>query len=165
MACAENGILPPPYGSYRNRWQEWKLTPIFVFKINKIAMQKEYCTLCGFVSGGRNLTIIFAGGNLAIQPDRDYLVQHSVGPLVEGFNRCSGNRMRNDSESIIRHTVGNRHGYAGAYKRFRTDDGCGNTHFFHDNAIEQTARAARASIADTGQNKITCVSQLTGGIV
>lgn len=73
--------------------------------------------------------------------------------------------MGHDNERIIRYAVGHGHGFSGTYKRFCGHHHGGYAQFFHDDAVEQTARTAGASVTNPGQHKITFLGQHLGGII
>ena len=73
--------------------------------------------------------------------------------------------MGDHCKRIVGKTVGHRHGFSGTHEGCRTDNRGWNALFFHDDAIEHTARAARPSIANTGHHQIDLSSQIFSHIL
>ncbi len=58
--------------------------------------------------------------------------------------------------------MGDGHGLRGTDKRLRNNDHGRHTQFFHNDAVEQTARAARPSVSHPDQDKVTFLRQHLG---
>jgi hypothetical protein len=82
------------------------------------------------------------------------LRHHRTGTLIEFSLREVGNRMGHLQEFVVWHTPGLCHGPASCFKYIGDDRSGGNTMFFKQNAVEHTARAARASITNASDDDI-----------
>jgi hypothetical protein len=79
---------------------------------------------------------------------------YGTGTLIELSFREVGNRMRHLQEFVVWHTPGLCHGPTCFFKYIGDDRSRGNTMLFKQNAVEHTARAARASITNTSDDDI-----------
>ena len=79
---------------------------------------------------------------------------YRAGALLQLVLREIGNRMLHAQEFIVRETPGLSHGSAGRVKHIGDNRSRWNAVFFKQNTVEHTARAARASIADPGDDYV-----------
>ncbi len=82
------------------------------------------------------------------------LRHHLTRPAVELIFREIGNRMWHSQIFVIRQAPGHSHGATGGLKHIRNDRSSRNAVFFKNDAVEHTARAARASISDPGNDHV-----------
>jgi len=73
--------------------------------------------------------------------------------------------MRDHGERIAGQSMRYSHGFTRADERLCRHYGGGDAQFFHDDAVEQTARTARPSIPDSGQNEVAFLGQHPGGVI
>ena len=70
--------------------------------------------------------------------------------------------MGDQDKGIIRETMSQGHGLAGGQERFGADHRRRSAQLLHDDAVEHTARAAGASIADPGDHHLALLGQEAG---
>lgn len=91
---------------------------------------------------------------LAFEQEIHNLRYNFTRPAVEFFVCEIGNRVRHGQIFVIRQAPGHRHGTARGVEYIRNERSGRNSMFFKNDAVEHTARAARASIADPGYHDI-----------
>ena len=91
---------------------------------------------------------------LALQQEFDNLWHDVTCALIELFLGEIGNGMGQCQVFIVGEAPRLGHGTAGGIEYVGDQRSGGNAMFFEHNAVEHTARAARASIADTGDDDV-----------
>src|SRR3989442_1097415 len=91
---------------------------------------------------------------LPLEQELHNLRHYVTGPLVQLVPREIGNRMLYTQIFIVGQAPGLRHGPSRRFKHIGDKRGRWHAVLFKQNTVEHTARAARASIADPGDNYV-----------
>ena len=91
---------------------------------------------------------------LPLEQELHNLRHYVTGPLVQLVLREVGNRMLHTQIFIVGQAPGLRHSPSSRLKHIGDKGGRWNTVLFKQNTVEHTARAARPSIADPGDDDI-----------
>ena len=90
------------------------------------------------------------------------MVELLLHPLIQYRIIRSVDGMGYEGKRVVGKAVSQGHGLAGIQEGFGTDHRGRDAQFFHDDAVEHTARTAGASIPDTGDDGLRLGSQIPG---